>query len=96
MGELWVLKGSRQVLENVHPQGECAGEYCTIHNPAPGPWDDWPMKFLYGVVMARICSHNVPHPAVEDILTGRAYASHDCCGCPCGIGSIREEATDEP
>lgn len=96
MGDIWVLKGSRQVLQNVHTEDRCAGVYCTIHNPAPGPWNDWPMKFLSGIVMVRICPHDVPHPVVEDILTGRAYAMHDCDGCPCSIKYIdRDEVADD-
>ena len=87
-GDIWVLKGSGQVLENVHREGECAGHFCTIHNPAPGPWADWPMKYIANIVMARMCPHGFGHPSVEDIMNRSAYADHYCDGCPCGIEHV--------
>lgn len=82
MGDLWVLKGSNQILEGVHTQAQCAGQWCTIHNPLPGPWADWPMKMtLDGMI--RICPHGYRHNAVEDILLGITWGIHTCDGCPC-------------
>jgi len=83
-GDLWVLKGSGQVLENVHQPGQCAGYWCTIHRPMPGPWRDWPMRFIANVVMVRTCPHGIAHPAVEDVINLLAYSDHDCDGCDCG------------
>lgn len=84
-GEVWVLKGSGQVLINVHKQGECVGHWCTIHRPLPGLWQDWPMRFVSDIVMVRTCPHGVAHPAIEDVINLLAYPDHDCDGCPCGI-----------
>lgn len=92
-GDLWVLKGSGQVLENVHPEGQCVGVFCAIHNPAPGPWDDWDMVFSYQG-MFRICEHGVRHNAVEDILVGLSWGFHGCDGCPCGVEHIDWERGD--
>lgn len=83
MGDIWALKGSNQILENVHPEGTCYGEWCTIHRPMPGPWADWPMRMARGQ-MLRMCPHGKPHPAIEDILAGLTWGIHKCDGCPCG------------
>lgn len=83
-GDVWVLTGSRQVLVNVHQQGQCVGFWCTIHRPMPGPWENWPMRFVGNLVMVRICPHEVAHPAVEDVINFLTYPDHDCDGCECG------------
>lgn len=88
-GDVWVLKGSGQILENVHTEGQCAGHFCTIHHPAPGPWDDWEMRLIGNRVMCRICPCGVAHPAVEDIINGLTHGLHSCCGvCQCGVSFI--------
>lgn len=91
-GDVWVLKGSGQILENVHTRDRCAGHFCTIHNPAPGPWDDWEMRFVANMFMCRICPCGIAHPAVEDLINGLAYDLHSCCGtCRCSVGFINWE-----
>lgn len=88
MGDVWALKGSGQILENVHPLQQCLVFWCTIHNPAPGPWDDWEMVFGYQG-MLRVCEHGYRHSAVEDIINGASWGIHECDGCPCGLDAIR-------
>lgn len=85
-GDIWALKGSGQVLVNVHREGRCLGYWCTIHNPMPGPWEQWPMEFVGDVVMVRRCPHGKAHPAIEDVFNFLTYGDHDCDGCECGMG----------
>ena len=84
--DILALKGSGQILENVHKEDECAGGWCTIHNLMPGPWQDWPMRYVAGVVMVRTCPHGVAHPAIEDVVNLRTHGvTHTCDGCDCGV-----------
>lgn len=88
---MWVLKGSNEVIYNVHREGRCLGYWCTIHNPMPGPWADWPMRFIGNAVMVRICPHGFAHPCVEDVINLLVYSDHDhYCDCECGHGPIKE------
>ncbi len=88
-GDIVALKGSGQILENVHPASRCYGFWCTIHQPMPGPWENWPMRFIANVVMVRICPCGYAHPCLEDILNGLMYADHDhYCNCECGMGVV--------
>lgn len=89
-GDIWALKGSGIILENVHPESACLGFWCTIHNPAPGPWDDWDMVFTIRG-MFRVCEHGYRHDAVEDVINGLSWGIHECDGCPCTPGFIRWE-----
>lgn len=92
-GDLWVLKGSGQVLSNVHTASRCAGRWCTIHNPMPGPWADWPMVFRDDRgYMERQCPHGIGHPAREDVINGFARGVHGCDGC---CQRMKEKKTDE-
>jgi hypothetical protein len=87
-GDIWVLKGTRQIIENVHTQDKCIGQWCTIHNPVPGPWQDWEMALVQRG-MFRFCpDHNIPHPAIEDVINGFTMGVHLCCGCPCYVAGI--------
>jgi hypothetical protein len=88
--------GTGQLLGKVHNDYECRGPYCVIHNPAPGPWNNWPTHwrgdepFDIWRGFERICPHGVGHPAVEE----PGSRVHGCDGCPCGplnIG-LTEEA----
>ena len=82
--------GVGQELQDVHPKGICTG-WCVIHNPVPGPWQQWPTVWRGdgpGDIwrgFERQCPHGVGHPAVEEILRGRHDGSHGCCEhqCPC-------------
>lgn len=85
-GDIWVLRGSGEVLYNVHREGQCVGFWCTIHNPMPGPWANWPMTFGYDG-MFRVCPHGFRHNAVEDMINGFTWGIHECDGCDCGFDS---------
>lgn len=70
-----------------HSDGQCAGEYCTIHNPSPEAievgrqyWRD------DRGIMERICSHGIGHYdfdqwAYHHSLGQKYQAVHGCDGC---------------
>lgn len=88
----WYVTGTGQVIVKVHEPYQCHGPWCVIHNPAPGPWSDWPTHWTEGRDgdtihgwMGRICPHGVIHPCVEDnVPTALLPHLPDCDGCPCG------------
>lgn len=85
------VTGTGQKLYNVHQRGDCAGKYCVIHRPAPGPWKKWPTHWRSDRgQMERLCPHGTGHIAVEELLRG-GYGVHGCCGCPCGTQHIMKE-----
>ncbi|MET0416082.1 MAG: hypothetical protein ABW022_08685 [Actinoplanes sp.] len=80
-----------------HPRRRCAGTHCSLHNPMPGPWSSWPLKWHPGSqIMERVCPHGTPHPAVEQFAywqaTDQTYKMiHKCDGCPCDLTTIDGE-----
>jgi hypothetical protein len=73
-----------------HRKGECISTACTLHNPMPGPWDDWPRFYRAdsrGIY--RLCPHNIGHPAIEQVVYWLSNGQEDlvphrCCDqCPC-------------
>jgi len=86
--------GTGQKIVGVHPESECAGRACVIHNPSDHPMRDWPTSFRgYGLFeigpprMERICPHGVGHPDPDDLayhlyVRGDESAGvHGCDGC---------------
>ena len=64
----WILPGSGQVIENVHPRRQCKGEYCCIHNPSIHHANSWPMKFLNGWMWRQCPSVGCwRHPDPDDV-----------------------------
>lgn len=96
------VTGTGQVIINVHQPYQCHGPWCVIHNPAPGPWSDWPTHWVenspYSLTngwMGRVCAHGVIHPCVEDNVPTALIPHHaDCDGCPCGPEHIGSRAMD--
>lgn len=41
MGGLTYITGTGQIITNVHAPDKCEEPWCVIHNPVPGPWNDW-------------------------------------------------------
>ena len=96
------ITGVGQRLTNIHAQQDCKGDWCVIHRPIPGPWDQWPTVWRgddpFGMDIwrgfERLCVHGVGHTAVEHILDGETRP-HGCCGlCPCSPG-MAEAQFDE-
>lgn len=82
------ITGTGQELVAVHSAESCIATWCVVHNPAPGPWIQWPTWWPspdMGVRMFfRKCPHELMHPAVEDMILNGWDARHeDCDGCPC-------------
>ena len=73
-------------LVGVHPAGQCAGEWCVIHNPLP----TYPRDRLHWrsdrKIFEVICKHGVGHPAPEQHLFWKALGQewqsvHGCDYC---------------
>ena len=85
-------------LKNVHKEGQCAGEYCCIHNPSDHHLKDAELSFRTdrGYLMAeRICEHGIGHPDPDwldyfksSIVEWERFAPevHGCDGCCMGVG----------
>lgn len=77
---------SGQTLVNVHDAGECAGEFCCIHNPSEHSMRGFPRLWRndWGGMMERLCPHGIGHPD-PDWLAGKNPADmfdvHGCDGC---------------
>lgn len=70
-----------------HGDSQCAGEYCSIHNPSEHPLADAPLHWRADRrLMERICDHGVGHPDPDDLAHRRlsdelADDVHGCDGC---------------
>lgn len=75
------LLESGQVILH-HPRTDCIGRWCAIHQPMPGPWNNWPRQWRDDRgILERVCACGVGHPVAEDY--GRVDTVHGCCGCRC-------------
>ena len=74
-------------LINVHPETDCAGRYCVIHNPSDHPLKDATLIWRADKrVMERLCSHGIGHDDPDDYAYRRsidpnATDIHGCDGC---------------
>lgn len=75
----------------VHDRKNCAGEYCSIHNPSNHKMKDWPTHWRDDRgIMERICECGVGHPDPDDMAFRRRLGMddsagiHGCCGCCTG------------
>lgn len=89
---------SGQVL-NTHAVDECAGTWCAIHKPQPGPWQEWPRMWREDRgIMERVCPHGVGHPIAEmydwAIENNRGFdLIHGCCAeCVCSPRAAKRDA----
>lgn len=83
--ELVTLENSNTELY-VHPNAQCCGQVCSIHNRTPHLSRDFPQSWRPDRgIMERICEHGVGHPDPDDyrIYTGEDDGRHGCDGC-CG------------
>lgn len=75
------LEHSDEILVNIHAEGECRGEFCTIHRRSDHSMRRFPQHWRSDIaIMERICSHGIGHPDPDDI---NAHPIHGCDGC-CG------------
>lgn len=81
-----------KVTLNVHERGQCAGEWCCIHNPSDHHMQEWPLNWRGDRrIMERLCPHGVGHPDPDDAAFRRRVAkkhsayfdqgAHGCDGC---------------
>lgn len=71
-------------MVTVHGRDQCAGEWCTIHNPSPHHMREWPQLWRADrQIMERTCRHGYGHPDPDDVVvqTTRHGGSHGCDGC---------------
>jgi hypothetical protein len=78
-------------LLKTHGPRECAGQYCSLHNPSLHHMRTWRLNWRSDRgLMERICSHGIGHPDPDDIAfkhraCGAHYAEgaalHGCDGC---------------
>jgi hypothetical protein len=74
-----------------HKRRKCEQQWCWIHNPMPGPWEDWPQRWdNHAGMVARTCEHGVEHPDPAQFDYWRSQGldyleQHVCCseGCVC-------------
>jgi hypothetical protein len=87
------ITGTKQMLFNVHAKETCRG-WCVIHNPMPGPWDEWPTHWRDDMgIMERLCPHGIGHPAAEELVNSFSIGVHPCDGCPCSLPDLEPMAT---
>jgi hypothetical protein len=80
----------RQVL-NAHEEGECKGEFCSIHRPSDHVMVEFPLYWRGDRgLMERICPHGIGHPDPDDLAFKKAnmpnyenyaFGIHGCDGC---------------
>lgn len=81
-------------LHTVHAPDACEGDFCVVHNPAPGPWDTWDTHWREDwKLMVRICPHDVHHVAIEERLRmpllGMLSEEHPAgCNCACDFARV--------
>lgn len=75
------------VLSNVHPETQCAGRPCVVHNPSDHHMRDWDLNWRDDRgLMERICPHGVGHPDPDTAAfheqQGQSWMNvHGCDGC---------------
>lgn len=86
----WRLVGG-ELLSNVHPEGTCMDQHCTIHNPSDHHMRTWPMHFNHGSrQMERTCPHGQQHPDPDELNTNHIKAPNKvhCLNCDTVIQSM--------
>lgn len=74
------LEHSEEVLVNVHDQGKCKGEYCTIHDMSDHHMRSFPQHWRGDrYMMERICPHGVGHPDPDDPTDDTVHGCDGCC-----------------
>lgn len=53
--------------QNVHPDANCEGEWCCMHNPSPHHMWQWPMHIRTSGIMERTCPHGIGHPDPDSL-----------------------------
>lgn len=99
--DLYAMDGGD--LLRTHGRDQCAGQYCSLHNPSDHPLRDATIKWdRTRNLMVRFCNHGFWHPDADDIAfkhrsTGAHWAAacerHECdgcCGSPAGITLSRK------
>jgi hypothetical protein len=82
--ELYELEGG-ELIHNVHPEDQCAGEHCTVHNPSDHHMRHMPQHWRSDRgIMERICEHHVGHIDPDEISpdTVHGCCHEHCCGRP--------------
>lgn len=70
-------------LVDVHEEGTCMGEFCTIHKNSEHSMRDFKQRWRSDrALMERVCEHGVGHPDPDEIgLDESGRGVHGCDGC---------------
>lgn len=69
--------------------------WCSIHNPIPGPWSDWPAYWHQDTLrIMRVCPCGVGHPDPSQFAWwytkgALELSAHACCARKCCHGEGR-------
>lgn len=79
------LEHTGVVLINTHRDGDCVGEWCTLHHRSDHSMRGFPQTWNDRVgMMMRVCPHGVRHPDPDDYKMGvdpGLFGVHLCDGC---------------
>jgi hypothetical protein len=63
-----------------HLEGDCHGEYCTMHKRSDHSMRSFPQHWRDNRgIMERICPHNCGHPDPDQITDDRTHGCDGCC-----------------
>jgi hypothetical protein len=84
-------------VKNVHAEGTCKGEYCTIHKWSDHHMVKWPMMWRTDrFIMERFCKHGVGHPDPDEIASDKSHTCDGCCTPPEGKETVDNGGTEIP
>lgn len=67
----------------VHPNANCMGEPCTIHERSDHHMRSWPQNWRDDAgKMERVCEHGIGHPDPDEINPDKVHGCDGCCAEP--------------
>lgn len=95
MPETYVTSFNQKIV-NVHDEGTCWGEYCTIHKWSNHPLVNFPQFWREDKgMMERICSHGIGHPDADELnLDVGDRGVHACDGCCSVVVELEHELNE--
>jgi len=84
---------------HTHPEAQCEGQVCCIHNPSDHHMVGWPQNWRSDrKIMERICPHGIGHPDPDDYRITHGFDSgvHGCDFCCSDEEDEEDGLTDQP
>lgn len=76
----YALEHSTVTLRRVHPQVECSGDKCPVHQKTDHSMREFPQHFRDDRgFMERICPHGIGHPDPDDLYADSVHGCDGCC-----------------